>query len=55
MHLRGFAHPDDPLIAEWGCNVSPLPRKSLKNTTTSFKLRALLTESGAERLQLART
>src|SRR5829696_6734896 len=25
MHLRVFAHPDDTLIAEWGCNVSPLP------------------------------
>jgi site-specific DNA recombinase len=25
MHLRVFAHPDDTLIAEWGCNISPLP------------------------------
>jgi site-specific DNA recombinase len=25
MHLRVFAHPDDTLIAEWGCSVSPLP------------------------------
>ena len=25
MSLRVFAHPDDTLIAEWGCNVSPLP------------------------------
>ena len=25
MHLRVFAHPDDTLIADWGCNVSPLP------------------------------
>jgi hypothetical protein len=25
MHLRVFAHPDDALIAEWGCNISPLP------------------------------
>jgi site-specific DNA recombinase len=24
MNLRVFAHPDDALIAEWGCNVSPL-------------------------------
>ena len=24
MHLRVTAHPDDTLIAEWGCNVSPL-------------------------------
>jgi site-specific DNA recombinase len=25
MSLRVFAHPDDTLIAEWGCNVLPLP------------------------------
>jgi hypothetical protein len=29
-------------------------KESFKNTTTSFKLRALLTESGAEQLELAR-
>jgi site-specific DNA recombinase len=28
MHLRVFAHPEDTLIAEWGCNVSPLPLDS---------------------------
>src|SRR5919112_685435 len=28
MHLRVFAHPDDTLIAEWGCNISPLPLDS---------------------------
>jgi hypothetical protein len=25
MNLRVFARPDDTLIADWGCNVSPLP------------------------------
>ena len=25
MRLRVFAHRDDTLIADWGCNVSPLP------------------------------
>jgi hypothetical protein len=28
MNLRVFAHPDDTLIAEWGCNVSLLPLDS---------------------------
>jgi hypothetical protein len=28
MHLRVFAPPDDTLIAELGCNVSPLPLDS---------------------------
>jgi hypothetical protein len=28
MQLRVFAHPDDTLIAEWGCNISPLPLDS---------------------------
>jgi hypothetical protein len=54
MHLRVFAHPDDTLIAEWGCNVSPLPPGSFKITTPSFELRALLTEGSAERLELVR-
>jgi len=52
MHLRVFAHPEDTLIAEWGCNVSLLPPHSFKITTPSFELRALLTEGGAERLEL---
>jgi site-specific DNA recombinase len=28
MNLRVFARPDDTLIADWGCNVSPLPLDS---------------------------
>jgi hypothetical protein len=54
MNLRTFAHPDDTLIAEWGCNISPLPPDSFKITTPSFELRALLTEGDAERLELAK-
>jgi hypothetical protein len=30
MHLRVFAHPDDTLIAEWGCNDEPLPPGSCR-------------------------
>jgi hypothetical protein len=30
MHLRVFAHPDDTLIAEWGCNTSPLPQREFQ-------------------------
>ena len=30
MNLRIFAHPDDTLIAEWGCNISPLPPGSCR-------------------------
>ena len=52
MHLRVFAHPDDTLIVEWGCNVSPLPLDSFKITTQGFRLRALLTEGGVEQLEL---
>jgi hypothetical protein len=55
MHLRVFAYPDYTLIAEWDCNVSPLPQESFKNTTTSFELRALLTEGGDPRVQLHST
>ena len=54
IHVRVFAHPDDTLIVEWGCNVSPLPPGSFKITTQAFEFRALLTEGGAERLELAR-
>jgi hypothetical protein len=28
IHVRVFAHSDDTLIVEWGCNVSPLPLDS---------------------------
>jgi hypothetical protein len=54
MNLRTFAHPDDTLIAEWGCNISPLPPGSFKITTPSFELRALLTEDGTQQIDLAR-
>jgi hypothetical protein len=54
MHLRDFAHPDDTLIVEWGCNVSPLPPGSFKITTPSFEFRALLTEGADPRVQLHR-
>ena len=30
MNLRVFARPDDTLIADWGCNVSPLPPGSCR-------------------------
>ena len=52
MNLRVIAHPDDTLIAEWGCNVSPLPPGSFKITTQAFEFRALLTEGGAKYLAL---
>jgi hypothetical protein len=45
MNLRIFAHPDDTLIAEWDCNISPLPPGSFKITTQAFEFRALLTEA----------
>ena len=54
MHLRVFAHPDDTLIADWGCNVSPLPRWSSESTTPAFRFRAILDGSGAEWLELVR-
>ena len=43
MNLRVFARPDDTLIADWGCNVSPLPRWSFENTTPALRFRAVLT------------
>src|SRR5215207_4102012 len=49
MNLRVFASPNDTLIADWGCNISPLLPGSFKITTPSFELRALLTEGSAER------
>jgi hypothetical protein len=54
IRLRVFAHPDDTLIADWGCNVSPLSPGSFKFTTASFELRALLTKGSTGRLELAR-
>jgi hypothetical protein len=43
MNLRVLAHRDGTLIADWGCNVWPLPVWSFKVTTPAFKLRAVLT------------
>jgi hypothetical protein len=43
-HGRVFAHPDDTLIAEWACDVSPLPRWSFESTTPAFRFRAVLTD-----------
>ena len=54
MHLQILAQRDGTLIADWGCNVLPQPPGSFKVTTGTFELRALLTEGGAERLELAR-
>jgi hypothetical protein len=34
---RVFAHHDDALMADWGCNVSPLPRWSSESTTPTFR------------------
>ncbi|MDQ3863519.1 MAG: recombinase family protein, partial [Actinomycetota bacterium] len=34
MNLRVFAHPDDTLIADWGCNISPLPPGSFRTLGT---------------------
>ena len=45
-HGRVFAHPDGTLIAEWDCDVSPLPLASFKITTQAFEFRAFLTEGG---------
>jgi hypothetical protein len=54
MNLRVFAHPDDALIAEWGCNVSPLPRWSSTITTPDFKFRAVLTDEKSIEVELDR-
>jgi hypothetical protein len=40
--------PDGSLIAEWGCNELPTPQCTSTATTTSFRFRALLTESKQE-------
>jgi hypothetical protein len=45
---------DGTLIADWDCNDVPLPPGSFKVTTQAFEFRALLTEGGAERLELAK-
>jgi hypothetical protein len=47
MNLRVFARPDDTLIADWGCNVSPLPLWSSTVTTPAFRFRAVLTGNGS--------
>jgi hypothetical protein len=54
MHLHVLAQRDGTFIADRGCNDVPLPLDSFKITTRSFEFSALLTEGGAERLELAR-
>jgi hypothetical protein len=54
MRLHVLAQRDGTLIADWGCNVWPLPPGSFKITTQAFEFRALLTDGGAERLELVR-
>jgi len=48
MRLTVYASPDGSLIAEWGCNALPTPQCTSTSTTTSFRFRALLTESKQE-------
>jgi hypothetical protein len=52
MNLRVFARPDDTLIADWGCNVSPLPRWSFADTTFAPRLRAVLTGNGSGEIEV---
>jgi len=48
MRLPVYASPDGKLTAEWGCNDAPTPQCTSTATTTSFRFRALLTESKQE-------
>jgi hypothetical protein len=43
MRLRVLAHRDGTLIADWGCNISPLPLRNFTITTPAFTFRAVLT------------
>ncbi len=54
MRLRVFAHRGDTLIADWGCNVSPLPRWSSTITTLAFKFRAVLTNDKGIEVEFSR-
>jgi hypothetical protein len=54
LSLRVLAHPDDTLIANWGCDVSSTPQCGLTDTTNipiasfKFQFRALLTDATPE-------
>lgn len=54
MRLHFLADREGRLTAEWGCNVLTTPRCSSAVTTPVFKFHALLTEDGAEQIELAR-
>jgi hypothetical protein len=45
---------DGTLIADWDCNVLPLPRWSSPSTTNTFRFRAILTGDGSVEVNLAR-
>ena len=45
MRLRVLARDGMLITAEWGCNGLPTPQCTSTATTTSFRFRALLTES----------
>ncbi len=49
--LRVFAHRDGTLIADWGCNVSPLPLWSSAVTTPALRFRAVLVGDGGEEIR----
>jgi hypothetical protein len=54
MRLHVFVEREGALAAEWGCNVLTTPPDSFRVTTPTFEFSALLTEGGAERIELAR-
>jgi hypothetical protein len=57
MRLKVLIAPDGKktdLTAEWGCNDAPTPQCTSTSTTTSFRFRALLVESGTQWVVLAR-
>jgi hypothetical protein len=54
MGLRIFADRDDTLIADSGCNASPLPRWSSTVTTFAFKFRAVLSNDKGIEVELNR-
>jgi hypothetical protein len=53
MNLRVFARPDDTLIADWGCTISPQPRWSSESTTYASRFRAVLTNGRNVEVELA--
>jgi hypothetical protein len=54
MRLKVLARGGVLTTAEWGCNDATTPPGSFKVTTPTFKFSALLTPSGAERLESMR-